>query len=66
MFACFDKDASGSVTTAELSLVLKSMNKHYTDAEWHKIISKFDVNGDGQVRKGGSTGGRSESSSDGR
>lgn len=50
MFACFDKDSSGAVTTAELALVLKSMNKHYTDEELQRIISKFDVNGDGPSR----------------
>lgn len=45
VFACFDKDASGAVTTAELALVLKSMNKNYTEQELKKIIGKFDVNG---------------------
>jgi len=45
VFACFDKDSSGAVTTAELALVLKSMNKNYTEAELKKIIGKFDVNG---------------------
>jgi calmodulin len=49
VFAMFDKDASGAVTTAELALVLKSMNKNYTEAELKKIIGKFDVNGDGQI-----------------
>jgi Ca2+-binding EF-hand superfamily protein len=50
VFACFDKDSSGAVTTAELALVLKSMNKNYTEAELKKIISKFDVNGQLQTR----------------
>lgn len=45
VFACFDKDSSGAVTTAELALVLKSMNKNYTEADIKKIIMKFDVNG---------------------
>lgn len=46
VFACFDKDASGAVTTAELALVLKSMNKNYSEAELKKIVGKFDVNGE--------------------
>ena len=49
VFACFDKDSSGSVTTAELGLVLKSMNKNYNDAELKRIVGKFDANGDGQI-----------------
>ena len=49
VFACFDKDSSGSVTTAELGLVLRSMNKNFNDAELKRIVSKFDVNGDGQI-----------------
>jgi len=49
VFACFDKDSSGSVTTAELGHVLKSMNKHYNDVELKRIVGKFDVNGDGQI-----------------
>jgi hypothetical protein len=49
VFACFDKDSSGAVTTAELALVLKSMNKHYTEAELQRVIGKFDVNGDGEI-----------------
>lgn len=53
VFACFDKDSSGAVTTAELALVLKSMNKNYTEAELKKIIGKFDVNGTNTDRHGG-------------
>jgi len=49
VFACFDKDSSGSVTTAELGHVLKSMNKNYNDSELKRIVGKFDVNGDGQI-----------------
>jgi len=49
VFACFDKDSSGAVTTAELALVLKSMNKSYTEADLKKIIGKFDVNGQAQT-----------------
>lgn len=53
VFACFDKDSSGAVTTAELALVLKSMNKNYTEAELKKIIGKFDVNGRNTERRRG-------------
>jgi len=49
VFACFDKDSSGSVTTAELGHVLKSMNKNFSDSELKRIVGKFDVNGDGQI-----------------
>lgn len=49
VFACFDKDSSGSITTAELGLVLKSMNKEFSDAELRRIVGKFDVNGDAQI-----------------
>lgn len=49
VFACFDKDSSGAVTTAELALVLKSLNKHYSDEELHRIIGRFDRNGDGEI-----------------
>lgn len=65
VFACFDKDSSGAVTTAELAVVLKSMNKNYTESEIRKIISKFDVNGQngwtggGGSAAAGTTGGRS-------
>ncbi len=49
VFAAFDKDSSGSVTTAELGQVLRSMNKKYSDDELKRVVSKFDVNGDGQI-----------------
>jgi calmodulin len=49
VFACFDKDSSGTVTTQELGLVLKSMNKNFSEDELKKIVSKFDFNGDGQI-----------------
>ena len=49
VFACFDKDSSGTVTTAELGLVLKSMNKNFNEEELKRIVSKFDSNGDGLI-----------------
>ncbi len=49
VFAAFDKDSSGTVTTAELGQVLRQMNKKFTDDELKKVVSKFDVNGDGQI-----------------
>lgn len=49
VFACFDRDSSGAVTTAELAHMLKSINKNYTEEQLKNIIRKFDVNGDGQI-----------------
>jgi len=49
VFATFDRDSSGTVTTAELGLVLKSMSKNFSDDDLKKIVSRFDVNGDGQI-----------------
>ena len=45
VFACFDKDSSGTVTTQELGAVLRSMNKNYSEDDLKKIVSKFDFNG---------------------
>ena len=49
VFACFDKDSSGSVTTTELGAVLQSMNKNFSTNDLKKIVAKFDANGDGQI-----------------
>jgi len=48
-FACFDKDGSGSITVQELGIVLRSMNKNFSDSQLKKIIGSFDANGDGQI-----------------
>lgn len=49
VFSCFDKDASGKVTTSELGLVLRSMNKNFNEDQLKKIVGRFDSNGDGQI-----------------
>ena len=39
----------GKVTTSELGLVLRSMNKNFSEDQLKKIVGRFDVNGDGQI-----------------
>jgi len=48
-FAVFDKNGDGSITTTELGIVLRGMNKNFTDQELKKIVQAFDGNGDGTI-----------------
>ena len=46
-FRTFDEDKSGSVSASEFRLALAALGFDMTDAEFAKLIDKYDANGDG-------------------
>jgi len=48
-FALFDEDGSGSVDTAELGSVMKSLGQKMTDEELRTMITYVDADGSGTV-----------------
>jgi len=48
-FAVFDKDGGGTISRQELGAVLRAFDKNFSDDQLKKIVSKFDVDGDGQI-----------------
>ena len=48
-FSVYDKDGDGSITTSELGTVMRSLGQNPTEVELIGIISKFDMNGDGNI-----------------
>jgi len=48
-FKLFDKDNTGFLTAAEVRHVLTSFNLHLRDDETDRMITKADLDGDGQV-----------------
>jgi calmodulin len=49
IFVLFDRDGSGTISTNELGLVMKSTGQNPTEAEIHEMINEVDANGDGVI-----------------
>lgn len=50
-FRTFDEDKSGSVSASEFRLALAALGFDVTDAEFAKLLEKYDANGDGELRR---------------
>jgi len=48
-FSLFDRDGDGTVDTAELGTVMKSLGQRMSEAELAQMISEVDVDGSGTV-----------------
>ncbi|GLB41004.1 putative calmodulin mediates the control of a large number of enzymes, ion channels and other proteins by Ca(2) [Lyophyllum shimeji] len=48
-FGVFDKDKSGTISTDELRIVMRSLNVHLTDGELQEMMREADLNGDGEI-----------------
>ena len=48
-FRVFDKDGSGTISSAELRKVLVSLGEDLTDAELDEMLKLADKNGDGHI-----------------
>ncbi len=49
VFQIFDKDNSGSITTAELAVVLKGVNRSFTQQQLDAFIREVDADGNGEI-----------------
>ncbi|XP_076268425.1 neo-calmodulin-like [Rhynchophorus ferrugineus] len=49
VFALFDKDGDGTITTKELGTVLKALGQNPTEAELLDIIAEADTDGNGLI-----------------
>jgi len=48
-FTVFDKNQDGTITTKELSTVMRSLGQNPTDAEVQDMINEVDVDGSGAI-----------------
>merc|ERR1719201_1501859 len=48
-FALFDKDGNGSISSAELGTVMKSLSQNPTEEELKDMINEVDADGGGTI-----------------
>ncbi|XP_060577950.1 calmodulin-A-like isoform X2 [Ruditapes philippinarum] len=48
-FKLFDKDGSGTISTKELGIVMKTLGDPKSDAQLAKIIAEVDADGNGEI-----------------
>ncbi|XP_053397983.1 calmodulin-like [Mercenaria mercenaria] len=48
-FSVFDKDGDGTISTTELSSVLKNMGQNLPDADLEEMINEVDEDGNGEI-----------------
>ncbi|KAG6916991.1 hypothetical protein DXG01_004335 [Tephrocybe rancida] len=48
-FKVFDRDNNGTISTAELKLVMQSLNMNLTNSELEQMMREADLNGDGVI-----------------
>lgn len=49
VFALFDKDGSGSISTSELGEIMRSLHQNPSDEELADLVNEVDTDGSGSI-----------------
>jgi len=49
VFALFDKNSDGTISTSELGGILRGLNQNFNERQLQQMIKQVDRNGDGQI-----------------